>query len=284
MAVTLYAMVSTSTSKIYTPGLDYTESVQVPVMTSSSTAIPPTSFPQGIGMRMPALRSTSRVRRALVYARQAVVIEASVARTQSEMHRPNFRIGNGWILSVKKSTSTSDVFGPALNLGEPEIIEVTPLTSISRIINAELKYNINDMFTYNDDVYLLIRDREGNFKVYRGLVRNKNPKDRRIQVKAILGEGILSERIVKQDYDAQDVGLTVKQIIETYCSPLTAEGVKTNTGYFAPIQAKNKTALRVLENIRREYGLFYFVGYDWDFNLYEENDIGSENLEIQLGD
>lgn len=62
--------------------------------------------------------------------------------------------------------------------------------------------------------------------------------------------------------DAQtllDVGETIAQIVDEYCAPINSSEVNATTGFVAAIQARGKTALQVIEDIRRQYGFHYFV-------------------------
>jgi len=58
----------------------------------------------------------------------------------------------------------------------------------------------------------------------------------------------------------EDIGKTVQRLISDYCAPIIADVyVDTETGYIAPIRAKNRTVSQVMENIRRQYDVYYFV-------------------------
>ena len=118
-----------------------------------------------------------------------------------------------------------------------------------------------------------------------GVVREKIPNGFNLTIVAILGDGILAERIVKEDFIKQDVGITAKAIIDTYCQPLTSDNIDIATGFEAPIPADGKKALAIFELIRKNYGLFYYVDIDWDTHLYSSDDIVEEpNIEVRYGD
>lgn len=87
----------------------------------------------------------------------------------------------------------------------------------------------------------------------------------------------------------QDIGITAKTIIDRYCKPLTSTHVNTNTGIVAPIISWGRTPLSVFEDMRKEYGINFYVDYTWDVHLYftdiiEESGYPEEGVIITLGD
>ena len=215
----------------------------------------------------PSLISNSKFNNAEHYIEGGVLIPLDEElKSESELEEPIIFGGEGF------STSLS-----------------SPFSSNSEFLLSELKYNIMEFMDTGDDVYLLIIDDNTKFKVYKGKIRNLNPKDRKINLKAIMGDKILTERIIKEDYLEQDIGQTVKEVIETYCSPLTAENVNTNTGYSAPIKAKGKKPSQVLQELQEKYPIVYFVDFAWDFHFLLESEIQKTDEEIggyfiRLGD
>jgi hypothetical protein len=119
-----------------------------------------------------------------------------------------------------------------------------------------------------DSVVLAVNDSYGNSEEFRGLVRGRTPQSYALTVRAITGSGIMADRLIKEDYPEQDIGLTAKDIIDTYCVPLTSSNINTSTGIVAPVKAKDKTPLSVYEDLRRKFGVFYFIDKDWDTHLY----------------
>lgn len=191
------------------------------------------------------------------------------------------------ILSVGMvGNNINSALDPALNLGEKVLLSVSNTAEnfnrSSRTIT--ITENLVSQIAYNDSIYLLISDNKGNTKVYRGIVKEKNPQGRRLTITANLGDGILAERIIKENYPKQDIGATVTEIIEEYCNPLTANNVQ-EIGIEAPVQAKNKKPITVLENLRQEYNLYYFVSWKWDLNFYKKNYIEDEpKHKVRVGD
>jgi hypothetical protein len=132
-------------------------------------------------------------------------------------------------------------------------------------------------------VQLAVNDAYGNAEEYRGIIRSKTPKNYALNVSAITGSGILAERRVKEDYTSQDIGLIVKDIIDTYCDPLTSTGVDTSIGISAPVTAMDKSPLSVLEELRRQHGVMYFIDKDWDAQLYLPSAISAAYVKIYNG-
>lgn len=144
--------------------------------------------------------------------------------------------------------------------------------------------NILENIEWNDDVFLLIVDHQQTAQFYRGVVRDIEEDDRFVSVQSVMGAGLLSERVIEEDYEQQDIGQTVEDIILDYCRPLTAENVDTETGIEAPINAEGEKPIRILENLRRRYNIFYFVDSAWDVHFYMQNDIEEGPYTIRLGE
>lgn len=142
----------------------------------------------------------------------------------------------------------------------------------------------NTAIAYGDDVNVAINDVFGNSEEYKGKVRTKSIQNYALKITAITGSGILAERRIKEDYANQDIGLTIKDIIDDYCDPLTSTNINTSTGISAPITAKDKTPLTVLEELRRQYGIMYFVDKDWDMHTYLPSDISNAFTTIKHGE
>lgn len=117
---------------------------------------------------------------------------------------------------------------------------------------------------------------KGEDEDFEAVVRELRPVGGTLEITAVTGDGILAERLCKQDYAAQDIGVTVAAIINTYCAPLTAAGVDTATGFVAPVQANGKSPLAVLEELRRNYGLYYYMDKNWDLHMYKPGAVSDD--------
>lgn len=190
------------------------------------------------------------------------------------------------LASLNTGKNRNEGFEAEVAIGEPEII--LPEPGENQNVGSgtiTLIENLMQQISYGDDIYLLVRDDFGKAKIYRGNIREKNPEGRILTITANLGDGILSERIVKEDFIKQDIGQVAKTIIEAYCSPLTAENVNTETGIEAPVPAKGKKAITVLENLRKQYNVFYFVSWEWDLHFYLREEVLEEGeYTVKLGD
>jgi hypothetical protein len=153
---------------------------------------------------------------------------------------------------------------------------------ISFVIDNDGGVN-NTAISYGDTVVLAIADSSGNKEEFTGKVRNKTPLGENLSIYCILGDGILSERIVKQDYTSADIGATLASILTTYCAPLTGTGIDTTTGFTAPVVSSGKTPLSVVEALRRQYGFYYFIDKDWDAQLYLVGAITEARTNIKYG-
>ena len=167
----------------------------------------------------------------------------------------------------------------SINVSETSNGEVGSIDFVLNNQDGTANTNIN----YNDTILLAVNDKLGNQEQFKGIIRDKNPEGKILNISAITGDGILSERRVKQNYSGQDIGLTQKQIIDNYCSPLSSNNINT-TGITATIKAKDKTPLKIFEEIRRQFGIFYFVDANWDVNTYFLSEIGSSVVTVRHGD
>jgi len=128
---------------------------------------------------------------------------------------------------------------------------------------------------YGDQVMLAFKDTYGNTEEFLGVVRERNPTGDKLEIYAILGDGILAERIIQENYGSQDIGITIKAVIDDYCSPLTSTNVDISTGFVAEILTDEKVPLVVFEELRKKYGVFFYVDKDWDVHFYVPADIAA---------
>ena len=139
---------------------------------------------------------------------------------------------------------------------------------------------------YRDWLMLEITDWYGKTDEFKLLVKNIDPEGKWLHIEAQTGLGILADRKLWETFPAvgqeQDIGQTVKDIIDGYCQPLTSNNVNTNTGIEREIVGNDKTALSVLEEIRREYQVYYFVDKDWDFHFYLEEETERNSFDYYL--
>ncbi|MFW6381082.1 MAG: hypothetical protein ACOCZ3_00940 [Bacillota bacterium] len=176
--------------------------------------------------------------------------------------------------------SQSRYFSPYTGWGSSVVITPPhPSNSTANFLAAAVENNLLDSINADDEVYLLCRDHKNNFKVYKGIVKNREARDRRVNFKAVMGNAILAERIIRVDYPEQDIGLSVKEIIDTYCPPLTTSFIDIHTGYIAPINSMGKKPITVLERLRREYPIHYHTDHSWAFHFYLRDDIKDTNWE-----
>lgn len=292
MSVKITTFAAAGEGTFLTPEIFTSNLITAPSMEGTGE-LPAPSVSMRVLILPPSMNGQGEEVRAIIYARKKVVILPEIMEGDGVFKKPDsISIGDSQYIIADSMEGQSDFREPSIDIGIPVIIESLPMAGESEVTYPELRYNILDNVEFGSEVYLLVNDGNGNAGIYRGLVRKRNPEDRLLKIKAILGDGILSERIIKEDYESQDIGLTVKDFIEEYCSPLTAENVNTNTGIEAPVKASGRKALQVLESIRREHGIFYFVDFTWDFHLYSPDEITSSRFEeednrgyrIRLGD
>lgn len=138
---------------------------------------------------------------------------------------------------------------------------------------------------YGDNVDIAIYDRHGNRKDLKGLVREKNPNGKWLTVTIKTGDGLLSERkITTESYPEQDIGLTIKTIIEEFYTPIGVNYIDTNTGIERELVTGGKTIDNILTSLNREYNIQYYVDEDWELHLFTYEDLEEAEVKLQYGD
>ena len=191
--------------------------------------------------------------------------------------------------SVRIMLSADGLYLLAINSVEYKAYSLSVLEASNGQI-GEIQFELNNHnglhnanINYGDTVNLAVKDAFGNSEEYLGKVRMKSIMDYALTITAIMGSGILSERRIKENYDSQDIGQTIKDIIDTYCSPLTTANVNIATGILAPITATDKTPLTILEELRSQYGIMYYADKDWDMHVYLPCEISEAFITVRHG-
>ena len=182
-------------------------------------------------------------------------------------------------------------------LAEIDSVDVSPRVQrivISETTNGELGSmtfelhvpGANDPPEPDDPVQIALRDVAGNEEQYEGWVRELPARigQEMYAIECKLPDSILAERYILQDYTSQDVGLTAKAIIDTYCAPLDSAGVNTSTGFARPVAAFGQTPLDVLKELREQYGLLFWVrGTDQVVFLVNPADLAQPTIAVTRG-
>ncbi|MGM0437497.1 MAG: hypothetical protein ACQEQD_04430 [Bacillota bacterium] len=166
-------------------------------------------------------------------------------------------------------------------------IEVTR-TSNGELANFNFEVNNENgdaetAINWNDSVNLIFKDFQGLQQELTGRVREKNVDGHYLNVTAQLGDRILTERIIKEDYADIDLGKLVRNIIRDYGAPLTVENVR-DIGISASIPTDNKKIINVLEKLRKDYQIQYFIDSNLDVHLYTKDDIDRYYNTVKYGD
>jgi len=151
-------------------------------------------------------------------------------------------------------------------------------------IQCEIDITDYSTIEYGDTVILGINDYEGNTEEFGGRVTYKKPTATGLTIRTIMGSGILAERVVLEDYTSQDIGAILKAIVDDYCSPLTSVNINTSLGFTTTYPATYLTPLRVFEDLRRRYGILYYVDADNDVHVYLQSAIDYARNKIIYGE
>lgn len=195
---------------------------------------------------------------------------------------------SAWKISIQLSTSglyTIDIEGTSYSAYTISVTETCngEIGQINLEVNNENNTAYNGI-NYDDEVLLVVNDKKGNQEQFKGRVKRKNPSANTLEITAVTGGGILSERIIDKDYSSQNIGLTAKDIVDNYCSPLTSNNIDTSTSISAPIKANGKKPLKIFEDMRRQHGISYYVDKDWDVHFYTDSAMSNGYVKLRRGD
>jgi len=137
-----------------------------------------------------------------------------------------------------------------------------------------------------NEVALAVRDATGAEEQFNGWMEGDAervaPQIYRCRVR--LPDSILAQRYVREDYGSQDVGQTLADIVDDYCSPLDSSGIDTATGFVRPVAAFGRTALDVAKELREQYGLMFWVrSTDYKVFLVKPEDQEAALLAVARG-
>lgn len=137
-----------------------------------------------------------------------------------------------------------------------------------------------------DAVVMAVRDVDGNDEQFEGWVAEEPARvgPRIFAIRCSLPDSILAQRYILEDYASQDVGVTLKAIVDDYCSPLDSSGINTSTGFSRPVTAFGRTALDVFKEVRDQYGLLFWVNStDSRVYLVSPDDVKGVTLHVLRG-
>jgi hypothetical protein len=110
-------------------------------------------------------------------------------------------------------------------------------------------------------VDIAIRDPGGGIEQHTGWIESvERVSPGMFFVRALTGDSIMSRRIITRatPYPSQDIGLTLKAIIDDYCPPLDSTNINTATGIVRSIEVFGKTVMDVFRSVCSEAGLFFW--------------------------
>ena len=218
--------------------------------------------------------SSSRMRPAQIDTTSSVAISADRLESISRVYRLSEILTDKSVMFVAPVAKSQSKMEPAeIMAGMSVVINAEVMRSRQAGMDATFISNILDNFGWNDEVMLILQDEGGGMKLFRGVIRDIEDSDRYVDVEVFLADGILSERIIREDYIEQDIGLTAQEIISEYCRPITTGNINVNTGISAPIKAEGKTPVQVFEEMRRNHGINFYVDNMWDMHLYREDQV-----------
>lgn len=188
-------------------------------------------------------------------------------------------IDGDYVLNIN-GTDYEVVGDSALEVYEATNGTIGAITAIIDNVDGTAYSTISD----NDVVIVALNDEYGNTEEFGGYVKERIPRGDTMTVIANLGGIKLSERLVSKTYSSQDIGLILKDIIDTYCTPLTSTGIDTSLGGSVPYTGNYKTPLAIFEDLRRQFNFLYYVDEDNVVNVYNEADMDTATWKIQYGE
>lgn len=113
-----------------------------------------------------------------------------------------------------------------------------------------------------DDVAVAVRDAAGNVMQFNGEIDGDGQRleAKIFAYKAVIPDSKLARRVCTADITtSQDVGLSLKDLIDTYCAELDSSGIDTSIGVSRPVECIGKTVLDVFREIASENDLVFWV-------------------------
>lgn len=145
----------------------------------------------------------------------------------------------------------------------------------------------NDRIYYGDTVDVSIYDFTGAQMQYRGRVWQKTPGDNSLELVASLGDKILTERILKEDYSEQDIGTTMGKAIDTYCAPILSTGVPAPLGIIGNLILRGKPVADLFREIMKVWGLRWWVEtdvVDWVCHVVDPTTLSAQGVIVRYGE
>lgn len=119
---------------------------------------------------------------------------------------------------------------------------------------------------YGAQVHVSIYDSTGFEKQYVGRIWQKTPGPVYITLVASMGDKLLADRLLGQDYTSQDLGVILSHAISTYCSPVLASGIPNPLGIIAAFNENGKSVQTIFKKAWEIWGLLFWtetVATDW---------------------
>ena len=127
-----------------------------------------------------------------------------------------------------------------------------------------------------------IRDVTAHTERWRGKVFKVEPGPETSWLICSSGDQILADRLIVADYASDDLGTTLGTIVTAICTPLVNTGIPAlgDTGALSLI---GKRALDAFEEVRRRFGVLYYLYYDgtdWIVYVVKEASLTAPTVSI----
>ena len=119
---------------------------------------------------------------------------------------------------------------------------------------------------YGTQVHVSIYDSTGFEKQYVGRIWQKTPGPVYMTLVASMGDKLLADRLLGQDYTTQDLGAILSHAISTYCSPVLASGIPNPLGIMAAFNEDGKSVQTIFKKAWEIWGILFWtetVATDW---------------------
>jgi len=137
---------------------------------------------------------------------------------------------------------------------------------------------------YGASVAVALYDSIGHERQYLGRVWKKDPGDVYLTITATMGDRILAERLVKQDYLEADIGTSLASIVAAECAPLQNAGIPNPIGIIGSLAVKGRAALEAFQEAFRVWGLLFWTETaitDWVQYLRDPNTLAAQGVLIE---
>jgi hypothetical protein len=140
---------------------------------------------------------------------------------------------------------------------------------------------------YGATVAVSLYDSTGAEEQYMARVLPKSPGEVTLEITATMGDKVLADRIIREDYLNTDLGTALADIVTKYCSPILATGIPNPFGIVANLPVNGKQAMDAFEEAFKVWGLLFWTetdATDWVAYLADPTALAFQGVYVRYGE